>query len=363
MKKVIFACLFFLAGFSLFAQVIRNASIFVPPVTGVGRAEDNAFFYRHISSGVILFHYSLVRLPHICDFILKGTIVSINEDIESLIKGAPNLSLVERRGLRDYYSWSTNGTVIYGVTERYDPFAMPARPDILSVTSEYEYILILDLINNTTGDIRARQQLVYSVADDSIADLLSVMVFNMLAGIPDIEETHNWREKWLFAELSALWSPRIYFYQQQSINWLNFGLKTMLEYHFLNFLTFGTGLQFVQDWVQTSTGEYRDLILEIPFILKGVIKPAGQFLLEPYTGITINQSLLETTMPSRFSWIGGLQLCVKAGNGMITVDARFSRDLAKSVIPEREMYYDRNSIQIGIGYKYGFILKRNRRDY
>ena len=373
MKKLIFCFILTALVFPVFAIEIREARIFVPPVAGVGRPGDNAFFYRQLTSEVIFQYYALVRSQRICDYILRATIIPFGEEDLYITPSSPVpddpipriRSIPGRRN--EYFSWEIGENIyFYDVTgqDNYDPFSMLAnRPDMRYITDSHEFTLRLELIDNATGELIGEQRLVYVAVDASVGDLLSIQVYNMLAGIPDIEETNDWRDNWLFLETSLLWSPRIYIEQNQSVNWLNFGLRASLEFHFTNFLSLGAGAQFVQDWVVTSIDEHRDLVLEIPLALKIVLKPSNYYMLEPYGGIAFNFSLLNATIPSPSSWFVGLQFGVKAGAGMIVIDPRFSMDLGKSALTARPIEYQRNSIQIGVGYKIGFFLKRSILDY
>ena len=376
MKKFILVIILFIMTLPLFAQnqVIREARIFVPPIAGFGRSGDNAFFYRQLTSEVVFLYYSLVRSQRVCDYILKATIIPAgmeepdSQEIRRPIPENPIPALRNFPGEREYFSWEINDNIYFYDTAgegNYDPNVRTASNEPFIITDDHVFTLKLELIDNITGETLGRQQLVYSAVDASVGDLLSIQVYNMLSGIPDIEETNDWRDKWLFLETSFLWAPRIYTEKYESINWINFGLRASLEFHFTNFMSLGLGAQFVQDWIVTAKSEegYRDLILEIPIALKMVFKPAAQFVLEPYGGIALNLSLMNATAPSPASWFSGLQFGVKAGPGMIVIDPRFSMDFSESSLVLEEKSYQRNSMQIGIGYKIGFFLKRNILDY
>jgi len=372
MKKLVFVILMFITALPISAQVIREARVYVPPVSGHGRLSDKAFFYRQLTSEVVFQYYSLVRSQRVCDYILRAVIVPFGmeeeefEEIVSPIPINPLPPVSNKRGVREYFSWEVNNNLYFydaSGEDNYDPNA--AKQDESFVIADgQEFSLRLELINNITGDTLGKQQLVFTTVDASVGDLLSIQVYNMLAGIPDIEETYDWRDKWLFLEASFLWAPRIYIQANQSVNWLNFGLRLAFEFHFVDFLSLGIGSQFVQDWVVSKKyGEFRDLILETPISIKGVFKPAEQFILEPYGGIALNFSLMDATKPSTASWFAGLQFGVKAGPGMIVIDPRFSMDFEESSLVGTPIKFQRNSMQIGIGYKMGFFLKRSILDY
>ena len=373
MKKLIFVVFLAVLSLPVYTQVIREARVYVPPVAGHGRLADKAFFYRQLTSEVVFQYYALVRSQRVCDYILRAVIVPSGmedaaelEEIKSPVPENPLPPVSNKRGVKEYFSWEVKNNVYFydaSGEDNFDPNAVDTQDEPFVITDGQEFSLKLELINNVTGEILGKQQLVFTTVDASVGDLLSIQVYNMLAGIPDIEETNDWRDNWIFIEASFLWAPRIYTQNYQSINWQNFGLRAAFEFHFTNFMSLGIGTQFVQDWVVTSTGEHRDLILEIPFALKAVFKPASHFVMEPYGGIALNFSLMNATIPSVASWFAGFQFGVKAGPGMIVIDPRFSMDFEKSGLVGKSILYQRDSMQIGVGYKMGFLLKRSVLDY
>ena len=373
MKKLILIIIILAVTFPISAQVIREARVYVPPVAGHGRISDKAFFYRQLTSEVVFQYYALVRSQRVCDYILRAVIVPYGvEEPEGLaepkspIPNNPLPPVSKKKGVQEYFSWELGNNIhFYNAAgeDNYSPNNEITPEEQFVIADDQEFSLKLELINNVTGEILGKQQLVFTAADASVGDLLSIQVYNMLAGIPDIEETYDWRDKWLFLEASFLWAPRVYTQNNPSINWQNFGLRAAFEFHFTDFMSFGLGTQFVQDWVVTSKSEHRDLILEIPISIKGVFKTAEQFVIEPYAGLALNFSLMNATIPSAASWFLGLQFGVKAGPGMIVIDPRFSMDFEKSRLVGKDNIYQRDSMQIGVGYKIGFILKRSVLDY
>jgi len=320
----------------LFAQISREAKIFLPPVSVTGSQEDASFFYKHLSNETVLRYYATVKNRRNSDFVLRGTVEPYSEiDISQAIEEKEILRALE-------------------IIENYNA----------SIKNSKESIFSLELINNATGETVGKQHLVYgSTNDASIGELVSLMVYNLLSGIPDINELDDCRNRWLFVGVSGLWAPRVYIGEQQSVNWANFGVAVSAEYQFLNFLSVNLDVQFTRDWVVvslTNKEEYTDLMLEIPLSLRFVFKPLDYFMLEPYSGVSLNLSLTGSTEPSLFSWFAGFQFGVKAGPGVIVIDPRFSLDFHKSVIPQRNIEYDRYLIQVAAGYKLGLLPKKPR---
>jgi len=184
MRKI-FLFILLIACLPVFGNDVRKARVFVPPVAGTGRQGDNVFFHRHLLSEVVSQSYSQVRSQRACDYILKGSIVPLTEGVElssesaSPVPRRPNPPLESAFGSREYFSWEINDNIFFYDTtgeDNYDPYAVSAnRP---------EYVIILELINNVTGDLQEKQQLIYSNADASVGDKLTITVYNMLIGIP-----------------------------------------------------------------------------------------------------------------------------------------------------------------------------------
>ena len=323
MKNIFFVVFFFACSF-VFAQTFREVRIFVPPIEGSGRTAEKNYFFKQITYEAALYH-SIVRTRSSGDFILRGTVLSVNE-------------IFSNEYLFDTYS------------------------DLLVTGNGMEYFFLLELSNVETSEVIGQQTIYYNSIDSSVERFLSIMVFNILSFIPGIEEENNPHNKWLFLNVNAMWTPQIYSEENLSANWLNFGFRVSSEFHFLDFMSLELGMQFYQDWVVVSTesdNEFRDLIMEIPLSLKFVFKPVNYLTMLPYGGISYNFSLMGTTKPSAFSLFFGLQLGFNAGYGMLIIDPRFSMDLSLSEVID-VIEYRRYMIQLGIGYKIGFFPRDNR---
>ena len=320
---------------NLFSQDFREARIFIPPVSGIGTLDERTYFYKQLTYEAVTQYHSIIRMKAGSDYILKGRI----EPFACL----------------------------------HDPFiACPLHPrweqdgdsgEIL------EYIFYLELINSKTDEIIGGQYIIYKEINTTIDGMLSVLVYNMLSGIPDISLGEDRRNRWLFLDASLLWAPRIYKAETESVYWLNFGVGASAEVQFLNFMSASVGLQFTQDWIYVSEAkneEFRDLIIDIPISIRFVFKPGDYFLLSPYGGMSYNFSVIKSTEPSAYSWFVGFQFGVKAGPGFVTIDPRFTMDYYKSnlsPVTNDVLEYQRYMVQIGLGYKFGFIQKKKKKDY
>lgn len=366
-KRRIAAVFFLFTGFSLFAQTYREAKIYIPPIIGTGTMEDNAFFFKQLAYEVILQYHSLVRSRNGSDFILMGTIApytgeddfpaDLPEESEFSGRGPvparpiPDIRNID--GNHEFFSWEVEGNLLFfdaSGGDNYNPEKVEEP-----APERNESVFTLELIESSSGKIVARQYLIYKMPDPSVGELVSVLVYYMLSGIPDIEETDNWRSNFLFVNLSGIWSPEFYLDQKQPANWINFGASLFAEFRFTDLLSAGLGVQFVKE----VENEYDDFILEIPLAVKLVFEPINNFQIEPYAGGSLNLSLTGTTQPFHLSVFLGIQFGIRAGPGMVTIDPRLS------IVPEESSIENwRYRFQISVGYKFGFFPKRAvLRDY
>jgi len=338
MKKYAALLLFFLAGISLYAQIqsstYRDATIYIPPVTGNGSTpKDNELITNQIIEHLENLNYLPVRSLHNAAFTLFAIIAQ---------QDAP---------LTDPF----NGLPIY---------------------QSQSYVLNIELMDNKTGANVMKQNLYYSEPDE-ILNLLKLN-FNLVpfatevteikVAPPEIEEDpEEWRSKMWYICAGAFWTPRVYEGDYESTYYVNFGYGIWTEFHllkfaktektkFLNYLSLGTGVELVPDWVAVREREsYRDLLLEIPLLINGVFKPSGYFMLSPYAGVNFNIALYRDTNPPPVAWRLGFQYGIKVWNGILVIDPWFSMDIGKSSISSnRHVTYQRYMMHIGVKYKYGF---------
>jgi len=364
----------FLAVLSLFGQNDREVKIFIQPIEGKGRAGDNIYIEKRLAYEVIFQYHAVVKSINRSEFNIKGTIESdfgtpfdgntvvthtAPETGYSPVPDSPSPHVRNYLGRREFFSMETGrGIQFYDTKGDNDFSALEPEPAHDADTDNERHILTLEMFDSLTGEIIGSQAIVYYVIDDSLNRLISIVITNMLSDLPDSIppiDTTQWREKWLFFEISALWSPRIYQKKDIDISWANFGLKLSLEWHFISFMSLGIGAQVIYDGID----DVREISLEIPALLKFVFKLTDSFNLEPYGGAMFNYPLLGLTLPSRFSWFAGVQAGIKAEPGMFVIDPRFAMDFYKSGLPGKEKY-NRYSIQLGIGYKLGIGNKTNK---
>jgi hypothetical protein len=329
MRKNIWVLALLLYGlFSLAAQSRTGASIYVTPVSGIGSApEDNSLFYRQLVFELTDQNYNLARIQDGADFSLIGVV-------------APR--------------------------------------------SGEQYVFYLALRDHKAGEIMVEGELLYETPED-INHLFPVMVTNLLYTIPERtlteitvpertvpepekEETvknGDWRDKWLYVGAAAFLAPRVYIGSNSSDGSTYFGYPRgalSFEWHFLDFMSFEAGAELAADSVATNRKPdgYQNTMIEIPLLVKYVIKPGVLFMLEPYVGVQINKPIYDTTRPPPFSGLAGFQYGVKAGPGAFFMDARLIMDIGKSAVqeaPGRDTPYQRYIIHLGMGYKYGVFSR------
>jgi hypothetical protein len=229
-----------------------------------------------------------------------------------------------------------------------------------------------------TDETMVELELLYETVDEIVGlfpDVVSILVFGIPEGagekddldsiVPeDTGRKDEWRNKWLYLGASAVWTPRIYVGKDNSSTYLgSFGAGLSAELHFLNFMSFETGVKLASDWVATSqnaAGYYQDLLLEIPLLIKFVLKPGTYFMIEPYVGAQLNIPFFNITRPPLISLLAGLQYGVEAGPGALFIDGRFAMDFGYSTVgdPGRNAFYHRYIIHLGLGYKFGLFQKK-----
>jgi len=176
------------------------------------------------------------------------------------------------------------------------------------------------------------------------------------------EEEKDWNDKFLYLGLSLLWIPRLYSNASSYDNIVSVGMEITADTHILSFLSVRAGVELSQDLLIIDSSEIKtDMILAFPFAIAYVFSPLKNLMLEPYLGGTVNLSMQRNTTPYIFSWSVGVELCIKTGFGILTIEPRFAMDTGKSSLisfsRKETLEYERSTIHIGIGYKVG-VKKR-----
>jgi len=321
-KYILILALLLCGGFSLIAQSRPDASIYVTPVAGNGsQSDDNNFFYRQVVQEITNQDFSVAKTQ----------------------KGA-NFSLI-------------------GKLDRY-------------TLGEGQFAFRLELRDNKTGELCVEGGLLYETPEDSkqqlsflVASLLYTIPIDTVPEKPEEEMVFDdeWRNKWVYLGLAATWKPRMYVSTETGLLYLGYPWPALsAEFHLFNFLSFETGLEMEGDYFSINNNNlYTNVVIEIPAMLKFVIKPGSSLMLEPYLGAYFNFPLYDlpgSTVPPKYTGLVGFQYGVKVFSGVLFFDARFAMDFPfmSSVVArngDRVPDYQRYVLRLGLGYKYGLFQR------
>ena len=359
MKKWI-ALLLFGAGLSLPAQANPNFFMYIHGVTGKSSSpSDNETIEQMLVDEAIDRQAGVILFPAGADFSL----------ITSLTPLATRIPEINENDILRYSNmlFQEGWTFVPGEQQESSP--MPANTYFYEASHDKAvdqlYVFTITAQNAKTDTLLVEQTLIYATIDD-IINYFPLLMFNIYSRIiktPERKDPGLWRENWLFMSFTMLWSPRTYYGTERSTYLVNFGGASSVEFHFAKYFSGEIGIVLISDWVQVlPTDYYQDLILEIPLLIKLVLKPFDHFMLEPYGGFQLNVSLFGTTVPPLFSWTAGFQYGVRAGPGAIVADTRISGDFGRgglvmggNIDKDR---YQRSLIHIGLGYKVGVQSKQ-----
>ena len=255
--------------------------------------------------------------------------------------------------------------IVSGVPQNVDLYLTGSISSLENTTDEQTHCLTLRMEDNKTRLAFIYQEIDYKEPGE-IEDLIKLTFHNIAAiyesffSVPLFPEPEDaWRNKYWYFGAYFNWAPRLYSGDTTSVNIGNFSIKFSAEYQFNKNIILGTGVELTTDWVKVSDIpeiDFKDLILEVPLIVKYVIKPFRQYIMSPYTGPNFNFSLYRETKPALLSWILGMEFGIKFRKGMFVIDPRFSLDLWRSGIRDEvfsHIEYYRSMFYLGVGYKFG----------
>jgi len=372
--------------FSLAAQNSRSVSVYMPPVAGTGiDGNDNAFFYVLINRELSAQDHITMGMPGSSDYSVIATLSPTGMD-ESLAFNEYRLDLnlqnnrtgqiLSEQRYRYARLDSAARLAVQMMVENIIPLIQPLQPVLPPVQPAPQPVQPVlppaQPAPQPVQPIQPVQQPVQPVPEPVLPPIQPVPqpvepapqpVQPVQKPVQPVTPEAEWRDSLLFIGASALWTPRIYVADYLSTHLMNFGLGFFAEYRFIESVAVEMGMEFAQDAVRVIDGGevFENVMLEIPLLLKLVLKPGDIFLLEPYSGIYFNVPVLHRTKPPLASWVIGYQHGVKAGPGALLFDFRFSMDLGLSrVEDENAPEYRRYRVSFGVGYKYGVLPKKQR---
>jgi len=376
MKKCLIWVLLLGAGFSQFAQANSNTSIFIPPVTGVGKTQnDNTVIEQMLTNEIKSRHGNLGESLQKADFILYGTLAPYHEE-EQYYHDYVYLNMEDP---------STDVTVYtYNATLR-------------DAQWEQVYIFQLILKNQKTNQAILLQNLLYLSIED-VFDYFPLLIYNIFTKINFKEgyasEIEDWRNKWLYLRISFDFPIIFYTLHKYDSNGLiggtgiyNPGPPMMIqqmdnkvvalpgmtlgaEIQLLNWLSIEPNCQL--SWEYLNDQDFINLIagLELKFPLKFF----RNIILEPYGAashrVLTTSSNVFNEFPL-FAFGGGVQLGTRGWKqaGSVFVDINYmyyySDALIKNPYKEKKLYtepdgipYQRSVLGLGVGYKFGVINRK-----
>jgi len=386
MKKCVIGALLLGAGFSLFAQTNSNSSIFIPPVTGIGRNQgDNAVIAQMLANEIKSRNGDLGKSLQKADFILYGTIAPYHE---------------EEQYYHDYIFLNAKDTSTDVTIFTYNSTLRDALVQV--------YIFQLILKNEKTNEAILLQNLFYSSIED-VYDYFPLLIYNVFSQINVKKtpvkkvsadkkvpadkvsaDTEEWRNKWLY--LRESFNFPITFYklkgdglvdgtkvydgdfdsptQTQQLDNKVVALPAMTlgaEIQLLNWLSiepnFQIGWEYLnnQDFINMAAG--LELKFPLKFIRNMMLEPYGAIEFPVFTSSKIFHSY------SRFALGGGMQIGIKGwkDTGSVFIDINYMyyigdavmNNLYKEQYPQPDViHYQRSVLGLGFGYKFGVIDRK-----
>ena len=370
MKKCLIWVLLLGAGFSLFAQTNSNASIFIPPVTGIGRDQkDNAIIAQMLTNEIKSRKGTVGKSIRGADFILYGSIAPYHQ---------------EQQYYHDYvFLNAENATDI--TTYTYNATLRDSWQQV--------YIFQLILKNEKTNRAVLLQNLLYLSIED-VYDFFPLLIFNVFAKTNFKEgytQTEDWRNKWLYLRTSFDFPITFYtlkgndLFEETKVYEGDFddptqsqhldnkvvalpGMTVGAEVHLLNWLSIEPNFQV--SWEHLNNKDFINLAIGLQ--LKFPLKFMSNIMLEPYGAVSYpvfpSSGVFDSF--SKVALGGGFQLNMKGwgGTGAVFIDANYMYYcLGDAVIynPYEEFYpnpevihYQRSVLGLGIGYKFGLINRK-----
>jgi len=386
-KKCLIWILLLGAGFSLFAQTNSNISIFIPPVTGIGRNQnDNTLIAQMLTNEIKSRHGTVGKSMRGADFILYGTIAPYHE---------------EQQYYHDYVFLNTENASTDVTFYTYN--------STLRDSWQQAYMLQLILKNQKTNQAILLQNLLYLSIED-VFDFFPLLIFNVYSQInvkqvPGKQtsdkqvytDSEDWRNKWLYLRASfdfpitfyalkpdgldngAVWGgdreDSTYRVQQLDNKAIALpGATVGAEVQLLNWLSIEPNLQV--GWEYLNDKDFINLAVGLQ--LKFPLKFISNIMLEPYGAISHPLFPLSSGVFDSFPTIafgGGFQLGMKGwrGTGSVFVDVNYmyyngdavvnnpykNDDPDKNFFPNPDViHYQRTVLGLGIGYKFGVIDRK-----
>ncbi|MDR2552262.1 MAG: hypothetical protein LBD31_03730 [Treponema sp.] len=240
---------------------------------------------------------------------------------------------------------------------------------------EEQYDLLIQLLRNSDGVEMVQFTFPFTELEEMYEWNL-YLVYQALANVPmtkltAIPKTDHWRNKWLYVGLAGgidvSWIvAKSYVKNAQSGEATGLGydqaslepaVAAMIEYHFLKFVSaeIDAKLRFY-----SLEGYNHSFAPSLAAVLKGVLKPSDQFMLELYGGVEFPMATsVEVKLPV-MAVLGGIQLGIRGGEmGALFMDISVTYDLGNTKTSNNWGNGEYHRFQLGVmmGYKLGFFDK------
>jgi hypothetical protein len=370
MKKCLIWVLLLGAGFSLFAQNNPNASIYIPPVTGFGKnQDDNEVIATMLTNEIKSRNGVLGNSLQKADFILYGTIAPYHEE-------------------EQYY----HNYIYLNVKDASSAVTVYTYNPMLRNSPEQVYIFQLILKNEKTNQAMLVQNLLYT-SIDTVYDFFPLLIHNIFSQMnakPVYIYDDSWCNKWLYFRTSFDFPITLYklkpdglinetgiyegtFETPNRIQQLDNkvvalpGVTIGLELQFLKWMSIEPNFQI--NWEYLNDKDFINMAagLELKFPLKFI----RNVMLEPYGAalypvhIPLLSKLSSEVFDSfpLFAFGGGFQLGIKGGGASVAfIDVNYMYYYGDTVVnnPYGELYpqpkvihYQRSVLGLGVGFKFG----------
>jgi hypothetical protein len=182
----------------------------------------------------------------------------------------------------------------------------------------------------------------------------------------------GWKHRLVFLNLRA--GPSFRSYQAgnlvtPSASIVTFDAGFESELHFFKALALQLGLGLALDHAEYRQSPsnpwsvvYATSVISVPFMAKYIFNPSPLTTLGPCLGGYATLPMLGAAKPPPFGLLGGLELSVKTGLGILLFDLRYSMDLGNTGIIESAIVYYRTFLTLSAGIKFGFIDKQKNSD-
>jgi hypothetical protein len=351
-KQVLFAFFLFLAVPPLFAQTAPEESfVYIMDIEG-GTTEERSFFTTNLRVEIPAAGYTLTNDILKADYALDCYIADEEEEggrllICALLDAEEGTEIVSTALLYGSLE-EADETLPYILRSIFLNAAHKPPPEIVEV--EKEKPVYIEVIKETGTD--PSKQTGRSAGRKGSSGQTG-------------PGEDGWKYRWVFLNLRAGPSLRYYLGGNSatpSASIITFDAGFEAEAHFLNFLALQLGLGFALDQAEYRQSPlnpwsvvYATSVIVAPAMAKFIFNPSPLTTLGPYFGAYATFPLLGAAKPAPWGLLGGLDLSVKTGLGVLLFDIRCAMDMGLTGIMESSVVYYRTFLTLSAGYKFGFI--------